>query len=161
MPGLRVIAFGAEPVADTLPLPAITTFHYRPQQSHIPGLYASCDVWLCGSYSEGFHLPPLEAMACRCPVVSTSVGGPIDIIDAGKNGFLVPVGKAETLADRLFDVLSLNEAAWRAMSDAAVATATRYTWDDATNLFEGALADVIKCNSSSSRDDGRNFLFGP
>lgn len=150
IPGLRVVAFGAEPVAEHLPLPTNSTFHYRPSQSAIPGLYASCDVWLCGSYVEGNHLPPREAMACRCPVVSTSVGGPVDVIETGKNGFLVPVGNAEMLANRLFDVLNLDEVTWRVMSDAALAAVTRYTWDDATNLFENALNDVIKCDSSSS-----------
>jgi glycosyltransferase involved in cell wall biosynthesis len=143
-PGLRLVAFGAEAVADRLPLPPGTSFSHLPAQDSIRDLYASCDVWLCGSYSEGFGLPSLEAMACRCPVVSTNTGGPADFIRSGWNGYLVPVGDAEALADRLVDVLSLNEAEWRAMSDAALATATDYTWDDATDLLEAALRDVIR-----------------
>ena len=143
VPGLRLIAFGAEPVADQLPIPPGSSFHHFPAQDSIRDLYASCDVWLCGSYSEGFHLPPLEAMACRCPVVSTNVGGPADIIQSGWNGYLVPVGDAEALADRLVDVLNLDESEWRAMSDAALATATRYTWDDATDLLESVLCDLV------------------
>jgi len=144
IPDLRIVTFGTESIAAHLPLPANSTFHYRPEQALIPKLYAACDVWLCGSYTEGFHLPPLEAMACRCPVVSTTVGGPMDIIESGQNGYLVPVGNAEMLADRLVNVLNLNEVAWRAMSDAALATAARYTWDNATDSFEGALCDVVK-----------------
>ena len=81
--GLRLVAFGSEPVVRQLPLPPDTFFHHLPAQESIRDLYSSCDVWLCGSYSEGFHLPPLEAMACRCPVISTSVGGPVDIIEPG------------------------------------------------------------------------------
>jgi glycosyltransferase involved in cell wall biosynthesis len=146
IPSLRLIAFGAEPVSDLLPLPK-ADFYYRPSQDAIRNLYASCDVWLCGSYSEGFHLPPLEAMACRCPVVSTSVGGPVDIIKNGRNGFLVPIGNAEALADRLIDVLSLSDAQWRAMSDAALATTTNFTWDDATCLFEKALREIVDAST--------------
>ena len=141
--GLRVVAFGAAPVVPELPLPPGASFHHLPAQESIRDLYSSCDVWLCGSYSEGFHLPPLEAMACRCPVVSTSVGGPIDIIESGRNGYLVPVGDAEALADRLVDVLSLDDARWCAMSDAALATATCNTWDTATDLMESTLHNVI------------------
>jgi len=144
VPELRLIAFGAEPVAEWLPLPAGASFHYRPAQESIRDLYASCDVWLCASYSEGFGLPLLEAMACRCPVVSTNAGGPADFIQSGYNGYIVPVGNAEALAGRLVDVLALDEAKWRAMSDAALRTATRYTWDDATDLLEAALGDVIR-----------------
>jgi glycosyltransferase involved in cell wall biosynthesis len=143
VPGLRLVAFGAEPETKLLPLPPNTTFCHQPAQDAIRHLYASCDVWLCGSYSEGFHLPPLEAMACRCPVVSTRVGGPIDIIECGRNGYLVPVGDVEALADRLIEVLSLDNAQWQTMSGAAFATATRYTWDDATDLLEQALREIV------------------
>ena len=143
VPGLRLVAFGSEPLYDLLPLPPNAVYCRRPSQAAIRDLYASCDVWMCGSYSEGFHLPPLEAMACRCPVVSTSVGGPIDIIESGRNGYLVPIGDSEGLADRLVDVLKFDETRWRAMSDAALATATRYTWDDATDRLAEALREIV------------------
>lgn len=151
VPDLRVIAFGATREIGSLPLPKNSTFHLRPAQNTIRDLYASCDVWLCGSYSEGFHLTPLEAMACRCPVVSTSVGGPIDIIDNGRNGFLVPVGDAQALANRLVDVLTLDNVQWRAMSDAALDTAKRYTWDDATDLLENALCAITGADPPSKK----------
>lgn len=143
IPNLRLIAFGASPICPEFPLPAGAEFTLQPPQDRIRDIYAQCDVWLCGSRSEGFHLPPLEAMACRCPVVSTRVGGPADIIQEGVNGHLVDVEDAEALADRLVRVLHQPEAQWKAMSDAAYATATRYTWDDATDLFERALETAI------------------
>jgi glycosyltransferase involved in cell wall biosynthesis len=141
---LRVIVFGAEPVAPGLPLPDGAEFYYRPPQQRIRELYAACDVWLCGSRREGFHLPPLEAMACRCPVVSTRVGGPLDIVVDGVNGFLVDIDDAESLAARVVEVLSANEDHWRSMSDAALATACRYSWDAATDCLEAALRHVIE-----------------
>jgi glycosyltransferase involved in cell wall biosynthesis len=140
---LHVVAFGAEHVSARLPLPAWVEFHHRPPQSELRWLYGQCDVWACGSRQEGFHLPILEAMACRCPVVSTRVGGPVDAVVDGVNGFLVDVDDSTTLAERLVEVLTLSDANWRRMSDAALATATRYTWDDATDLLETALSDAI------------------
>jgi glycosyltransferase involved in cell wall biosynthesis len=142
-PDLHVVSFGALPQSAEFPLPEGSTFVCRPAQDKIRDLYAQCDVWLCGSRAEGFHLPPLEAMACRCPVVSTRVGGPIDIIEDGKQGRLVAVDDVEGLARCLMEVLSLDEAPWRAMSDAALETALRYTWDDATTLFEQGLRRAI------------------
>jgi glycosyltransferase involved in cell wall biosynthesis len=153
VPGLRLLAFGGDPVADRLPLPPGTSFYHLPAQDSIRDLYASCDVWLCGSYVEGFGLPSLEAMACRCPVVSTDAGGPADFVKSGWNGYLVPVGDVEALANRLVDVLRRDEAEWRAMSDAALATARQYTWDDATNLMESALRDIIHDAQSRRRDN--------
>jgi glycosyltransferase involved in cell wall biosynthesis len=140
LPQLRVIAFSAERVAEHLPLPDWIEFRYRPPQDEIRRLYASCDVWLCASRREGFHLPALEAMACRCPVVSTRMGGPQDFIEQGVNGFLVDVGDAAALSERLLEIFQENQ--WRRMSDAALATAQGYTWDDAATLLEGALAEI-------------------
>ena len=67
----------------------------------------------------------------------------MDIIEDGVNGYLVEVGDVNMLAERVFRVLNLPEEKWRQMSDAAYLTATRYTWDEATDLFEKALELAI------------------
>jgi glycosyltransferase involved in cell wall biosynthesis len=144
LPELRVIAFSAERISARLPLPDWIEFHYRPPQDEIRRIYASCDVWLCASRREGFHLPALEAMACRCPVVSTRMGGPRDFIAEGVNGFLADVGDAAALCERLLEIFQSEEDRWKRMSDAALATAQGYTWDDATALLEAALAGIAK-----------------
>ena len=139
IPSLRLVSFGAEQPDFGLRLPRFAEFHHRPPQEKIRDLYARCDVWLSASILEGFCLPLLEAMACRCPVVSTRAGGPMDIIEEGLNGYLTEVGDVETLADQVLRVLRLPSKEWRQMSEAAYRTAMRFNWDDATDLFEGAL----------------------
>jgi glycosyltransferase involved in cell wall biosynthesis len=139
VPDLQVVAFGTEAISPDLPLPPGSLYEQRPAQDRLRELYAMCDVWLCGSWAEGFHLPPSEAMACRCPVVSTRVGGAVEIVTEGVNGHIVDTGDSTALGDRLADVLSLSPEAWKAMSDAALARAQSYTWDDATDRFEAAL----------------------
>jgi glycosyltransferase involved in cell wall biosynthesis len=143
IPDLQLIAFGQDPLRPGLSLPPGAQYLIKPSQESIKDIYGQCDVWLCGSRSEGFHLPPLEAMACRCPVVSTRVGGPLDTIEEGKNGFLVNVEDHESLAERLVRVLQLSDPQWKAMSDAAYATACRYSWQDAAVLMERALQTAI------------------
>jgi glycosyltransferase involved in cell wall biosynthesis len=143
-PNLRIVTFGAGEIVPELPLPANTTFTRLPAQNDIKDIYASCDVWLCGSLSEGFGLTVVEAMACRCPVVSSEVGGPIDLIKSGVNGYLAPVGDAQKLAEGLEKVLTLSESQWREMSDAAYQTVVQYSWDDAADLFEAALFQAIE-----------------
>jgi len=138
IPNLRVIAFGQDSVHAEMAAIPNSEFHLLPPQDQIRDLYARCDVWMCGSQREGFHLPPLEAMACRCPVVSTRVGGPEDIIVPGKNGYLVDIGDAEGLAKAATQLLTGGQQTWQQFSDAALATATGYSWDDATVLFEQA-----------------------
>jgi glycosyltransferase involved in cell wall biosynthesis len=145
LPKFRLLCFGAEEPGPTkLRLPPFAEFHFRPAQNRLKELYAQCDVWLCGSNREGFHLPPLEAMACRCPVVSTSVGGPMDIIEEGVNGHLVEIGDGPALSARVSQVLNLAPDQWTRMSDAAYATATRFTWNDAADMFEESLRLTIE-----------------
>jgi hypothetical protein len=43
------------------------------------------------------------------------------------------------MARAIVRVCSLPETEWRGLSDAALATATGYTWDQATDLLEAAL----------------------
>lgn len=144
VPELRVLCFGNSKPDKYLSLPAYFEFEYNPEQERIRHIYGQCDLWLCCSESEGFGLTILEAMACRCPGVSTKCGGPEDIIHHGKNGFLCNVGDVASLSDAVTRVLNLSGQEWRALSDAALATATRYSWEDATELFEEALNHIIK-----------------
>jgi len=139
IPDLCVVAFGTGPLLERLPLPPGARYFRRPDQDRLREIYAMCDVWLCGSRVEGFGLTILEAMACRCPAVSTRAGGPEEIIEEGVTGHLVPGEDSAALADRLARVLRLPDAGWRAMSDAAHARARSYSWDDAADLFEAAL----------------------
>ena len=52
---------------------------------------------------EGMPNSIMEAMAMGMPVVSTDCpcGGPREVIEDGVNGFLIPVGDEDALADRI------------------------------------------------------------
>ena len=148
-PDLRLVVFGGRPM-DLSELPPDAEFIQDPPQSRIRQIYSECDVWLCSSFSEGYHLPPYEAMGCRCPVVSTRVGGPMDMIENGKNGFLVDPGDAPALADRIVRVLQLPGAGWKALSDAAYATSRGFTIQDGGDEFERALFKAVAGGSSNT-----------
>lgn len=139
LPKLRVRAFGAEPLSDDLPLPPGSDYLCRPEQNQIPALYAGCDLFLCGSTSEGYFLPLLEAMACGCPLVSTDVGAARDLITPGVNGAIVEVGDARAIADHAKQILTAPASEWRAMSQASREVATAHTWDNACDRLEAAL----------------------
>jgi glycosyltransferase involved in cell wall biosynthesis len=144
VPDLHVVSFGHDAPLTDMPLPPGSEFTAHPKQDAIRDIYGRCDAWICGSRTEGFHLPPLEAMACRCPVVSTKVGGPMDIVEEGRNGHLVEIEDVAPLADRLVRVVTAPDAEWRPMSDAAYAAAQQFTWDQATELFEAALFKAVE-----------------
>jgi glycosyltransferase involved in cell wall biosynthesis len=154
VPNLRVLCHGVEHPKPELPLPDWVDFDYDPPTERLRALYASCDVWFCASRAEGFHMQPLEALACRCPVVSTRVAGPEDVMLDERSGRLVPVGDEAALEAALLEVLRLPEPAWRAMSDAALADATRLTWTHVGALLERALRAIVDRDRRQETDAG-------
>lgn len=77
------------------------------------------DVVVLSSHFEGFGLVLVEAMALGRPVVATDCpSGPAEIIRDGIDGFLVPVGDAQVLGERLIRLLE-DPAAARQMGERA------------------------------------------
>lgn len=71
--------------------------------------YAASDVYVMSSRYEGMPNSLMEAMACGLVCISTNCEtGPSDLIDDGKNGFLVPVGDSAALAGRIMDVAGMT-----------------------------------------------------
>ena len=68
--------------------------------SDVPELLAACDVMALTSDNEGCPNSVLEAMATGIPVVVTRSGAEEFVVE-GKTGFVVPLGDAEAVADRL------------------------------------------------------------
>ena len=84
----------------------------------VADLLSVSDVGVLSSTSEGFSNAIIEYMAARLPVVVTQVGGAREAVLEGETGFLVGVGDAELLAQRIVDVLS-DSARARSMGEQA------------------------------------------
>ena len=142
LPELRVRAFGSKDPTEDLPLPNWIEYQRQPPQETIPGIYASCDVWLFPTRSEGFGLPLLEAMACRTPVIATDAGAAPQLITP-ENGRIVD-HTPEAFVAALRDFAAMSPAVWRATSDAAYANAREHTWEDAADQF----FDIVAAGSA-------------
>lgn len=63
--------------------------------------YQSLDIFVLPSIQpEPFGLVVIEAMEERLPVIATNHGGPIEIINDGEDGYLVPFDTADIMAER-------------------------------------------------------------
>ncbi len=67
--------------------------------NHVEEHYAAADCYVCSSHSEGLSNTMLEAMAAGLPIVSTRVSGAEDLVENGRNGFLVPICDPRALAE--------------------------------------------------------------
>jgi glycosyltransferase involved in cell wall biosynthesis len=69
-------------------------------------LIARSQLFCLPSIYEGLPLALLEGMACRVPVLATDCpSGPLEVLDGGRLGRLVPPGDAEGLADAIEDAM--------------------------------------------------------
>ncbi|MFP6617048.1 MAG: glycosyltransferase family 1 protein [Candidatus Hydrogenedentota bacterium] len=68
-------AIRKSPVRERIHLPGFVS------QEDLPALYSSADVFVWPSLWEGFGLPPLEAMACGTPVVTSNVSSMPEVLE--------------------------------------------------------------------------------
>jgi glycosyltransferase involved in cell wall biosynthesis len=95
-------------------------------------------MFLCfSSRWEGFLNVLIEAMACGVPVISTDCpSGPNEIIENGKNGFLVPVCDEFALANAIFNVLKLEGKKKELLLEYSYETAKNFSLDVIINQYE-------------------------
>lgn len=101
-----------------------------------PGLYASATLFLFPSLYEGFGLPPLEAMACGTPVISSNAASLPEIVgdpstDSGQGAAMLvepeaPLAWAESIRTVVNDAPLLLR-----MRERGLALAKRFSWERA------------------------------
>lgn len=106
------------------------TFHQPVPQPKLREYYNQSSVFVLASVADGFGMVVPQAMACGLPVIVTENVGAKDLIVDGVNGFIVPVGAPEIIAERL-RLLSENPERCHAMGAAAKLTVEKgCTWLD-------------------------------
>lgn len=84
----------------------------------VPGLLAATRVAVLTSHHEGLPCAVVEALAAGVPVVATAVDGTVEVVRSGDNGFLVPAGRPEAVAERVTALLE-DDGLWRRCAAAA------------------------------------------
>ena len=90
----------------------------------VEDLYGALDVYVLASHREGFPRSAMEAAAMGLPIVATDIRGCRQVVDHGRTGLLVPVGRADALAEAL-TMLATDPATRAAMGAAGRAKAVQ------------------------------------
>jgi len=99
---------------------------YVPTQ-HLPALYSGGAVFVYPSLYEGFGLPPLEAMACGTPVITSNVSSLPEVV--GDSGIMVDPFDVKRLRDEIERVLE-DHSLRASLVNLGIARAKRFTWEN-------------------------------
>jgi glycosyltransferase involved in cell wall biosynthesis len=94
----------------------------------LPALYRAARAFVYPSLFEGFGLPPLEAMACGTPVVTSDVSSLPEV--AGDAALLIDPNDERALADALIEIVN-NEGLRAELREKGIAQAKKFTWREA------------------------------
>jgi glycosyltransferase involved in cell wall biosynthesis len=119
-------------------LPSWMPFEFHPGDATLRRLYSTSAVLLYPSRYEGFGLPPLEAMACGCPSVTTDVGAIPEYATHDRDALIVEPGDVEAMAASLERIVS-DPALRRRLSAEGLKTAGRWSLARVAPLFAAAL----------------------
>ncbi len=75
----------------------------------IRNYYWAADFFVLPSRSEGLSNALLEAMSCSLPVISSKVGGTLDVLENGVNGILFESEDHEQLAECIIEILQMED----------------------------------------------------
>ena len=103
IPALEAEFFGID--ERPVDLPAWITYHHSPAQAELRRIYNRASIFLAPSLSEGWGLPPCEAMMCGAAVVATDIGGHREFCIDGENALLVPAQNPSAMADAVVKLL--------------------------------------------------------
>ncbi len=113
-------------------------------QEETDKFYQMADIFVLTSLFEGTPNVVLEAMAHHLPVIATEVNGVKEIIENGKNGYLIPSQNACALYKQLEQILPDTETLNRLQEAGYETVRTRFSWEKFTLEFNDYLRDVIK-----------------
>lgn len=85
-------------------------------------LVAASNLFVLPSDAESFGMAALEAMSCEVPVIASNAGGLPEVVTDGVNGYLLPVGDIDGMAQRALEILT-NPDLERRMGEAGRAAA--------------------------------------
>lgn len=109
------------------------------------------DVFLQISSSEGFPNMLLEAMALGCAAIVTPVGAVPEIVGAdGECAFIIPVGDAVMLADRMIRLAADRDLLTRMAAAAQARIAARYTERTVIQVLDRAYQLAMRGGSGMS-----------
>lgn len=122
------------------------TFHGWLSSEEVVHTMASSDILLMTSLHEGLPMAAIEALQQGLAIVGSDIGGMLDVVENGKNGFLCPL-TSEAFSEKL-RLLLKHPDTLAEMKRASLLKAPDFDLDTITERYE----EVLKTVSPSKKD---------
>ena len=155
LPGTKLVIVGDGPSRAALEklLPNATFLGFQ-SGDELAESYASFDVFVHPGENETFCQTVQEALASGVPVVATGRGGPLDLVQNSRTGWLYRPGDLDDLRARVLD-LTGDAAKRRAFALAARDSVAHRTWASLGDELLGHYADAIALKRGARRRRSR------
>jgi phosphatidylinositol alpha 1,6-mannosyltransferase len=158
LPGTRLVIVGSGPLKDS-------------QRAKLPGAYfagfqggedlarmvASFDLFVHPGESETFCQTIQEAQASGVPVVAVGRGGPLDLVDQSRTGWIYTPGRLDELRSRVQDLIG-DDIKRRAFGQAAFESVQGRTWPVLCEQLVGYYAKAISVKRRALNVQAREYL---
>jgi glycosyltransferase involved in cell wall biosynthesis len=122
---------------------SIVTTGYVPD-ADLPALYSGASLFVYPSYYEGFGMPPLEAMACGTPVITSDNSSLPEVV--GEAAIKIPAGDRRALSDSIERVLGEPSLA-ASMRERGLRQSQSFTWERSAGLLLGLIRELLDGSS--------------
>ncbi|MBQ9775746.1 MAG: glycosyltransferase family 4 protein [Lentisphaeria bacterium] len=108
----------------------------------LAALYSGAEFFIYPSLYEGFGLPPLEAMQCGCPVITSNTSSLPEVV--GNAGIMIAPDDLEGAVNAIESLLH-NQALRKKYINGGLERAARFKWEKAAEI----ITDVIERNCNA------------
>ncbi|NYB51985.1 MAG: glycosyltransferase [Methanobacteriaceae archaeon] len=113
-------------------------------------IYNSADLFVLPSIvdsqgnTEGLGVVLLEAMACGLPVIGSDVGGISDIIENGKNGFLVKEKDITALSYCIIKIINDKGILSCLSNNGYKSVKNKFSWNKIANYYQNIYLNILR-----------------
>jgi glycosyltransferase involved in cell wall biosynthesis len=122
------------------------------EDQRLPALYRAAGAFVYPSLFEGFGMPPIEAMACGCPVISSTRGSLKEVV--GDAALTVDPEEVGSIASQL-RTFAVNAEVREKYRAAGLSQAARFNWEhtaaETLRVYENALERRVYAGSPAEK----------
>jgi hypothetical protein len=141
---IKLILFGVREKKISLPY---DEYYYNLPQEKLAWLYSRADIYLCPSWDEGSGLPSMEAMACKCALVTYDNGGSRDYAFSGKTAMVAKRRDVNDLKNKLELLIKDDKLRSRMAENGYNFIQQMPTWEEQIKKIENIFKNSLRSNA--------------